>query len=132
MEVLNRKPLIVYDGAHNAPAIKNLQEMVQMYFKDLKRTYIISILKTKDYNEMLKLLSKDKNATFILTTGNDEERYVSSNELENSAKKYIVEKNIHKMELKSAIKDAMKSSKDTVNLVVGSFYVYGTVVETLK
>lgn len=132
MEVLNRKPLIVYDGAHNAPAIKNLQEMVQMYFKDLKRTYIISILKTKDYNEMLKLLAEDKDAKFILTSGNDEERYVSSNELENSAKKYINIDNICKMELKDAIKFAMKNSQDTVTLIVGSFYVYGTVVKTLK
>lgn len=132
MEVLNRKPLIVYDGAHNAPAIKNLQEMVKMYYNEFKRTYIISILKTKDYDEMLKLLSKDKNAKFILTSGNDEERYVSKEDLEKSAKKYIKAEQIYKMDLKNAVKEAMKSSKETVTLIVGSFYVYGTVVETLK
>ena len=132
MEVLNRKPLIVYDGAHNAPAIKNLQEMVKMYYNEFKRTYIISILKTKDYDEMLKLLSKDKNAKIILTSGNDEERHDSKEDLEKSAKKYIKAEQIYKMDMKKAVKEAMKSSKETVTLIVGSFYVYGTVVETLK
>lgn len=132
METLSKNPLIVYDGAHNEPAIKNLQEMVKMYYSNFKRTYIISILKTKDYNKMLQLLSKDKEAKFILTSGNDEERYVSNSQLEILAKKYIDEKNICKMELKEAIKEAYKSKKDTVNLVIGSFYVYGTVVEELK
>ena len=128
METLNHNPLIIYDGAHNAPAIKNLQEMVQMYYKNFKRTYIISILKTKDYNEMLKLLAEDKDAKFILTSGNDEERYVSKEDLEKSAKKYIKAEQIYKMDLKNAVKEAMKSSQDIVTLIVGSFYVYGTVV----
>ena len=132
METLSNNPLIVYDGAHNEPAIKNLQEMVKMYYSNLKRTYIISILKTKDYNKMLQLLSKDKDAKFILTSGNDEERYVSGSQLEITAKKYIEENNISKMDLKEAIKEAYKSKKETVNLVIGSFYVYGTVVEELK
>ena len=132
MEVLNKKPLIVYDGAHNAPAIKNLQEMVQMYFKDLKRTYIISILKTKDYDKMLQLLAEDKEAKFILTSGNDAERYVSKEDLANTANKYIDAEHIIKMNLKDAVKEAMRSNEEMVTLIVGSFYVYGTVVETLK
>lgn len=132
MEVINKQPLIVYDGAHNAPAIKNLQEMVQMYFKDLKRTYIISILKTKDYDKMLQLLAEDKEAKFILTSGNDAERYVSKEDLANTANKYIDAEHIIKMNLKDAVKEAMRSNEEMVTLIVGSFYVYGTVVETLK
>ena len=95
MEELNHLPLIIYDGAHNEPAIKNLQEMVEMYYSNLKRTYIISILKTKNYDKMLELLSQDKNATFILTSGNDKERYVPKEELEGCAKKYIDSNIIH-------------------------------------
>lgn len=65
MEQINDKPIIIYDGAHNEPAIRNLQSMVEMYYKNYKRAYIISILKRKDYDKMLKLLSEDTNAIYI-------------------------------------------------------------------
>ena len=49
MEQLHNNPKIIYDGAHNEPAIENLLDMVNMYYPKLKRVYIISILKRKDY-----------------------------------------------------------------------------------
>ena len=127
METLNKDPLIIYDGAHNEPAIKNLQDMVETYYKDFKRTYIISILKRKDYKKMLEMLSKDKNAKFILTSGNDEERYVSSDELYNVAIEYIDKSKVCNRSLEEAIKEALNGEKNVVNLVIGSFYVYGDV-----
>lgn len=132
MEVLNDKPIIIYDGAHNEPAIRNLQNMVDMYYRDLKRTYIISILKTKDYDKMLKLLSEDKNAVFVLTSGNDADRYTSSEELYKSAIKYTEQKNIFKKDLVEAIEEVIKNNRNTVNFVVGSFYTYSTVVNKIK
>ena len=39
MEQLNDNPIIIYDGAHNEPAIKNLQDMVKMYYAKMKRVY---------------------------------------------------------------------------------------------
>ena len=77
MEQLNDKPRIIYDGAHNEPAIENLLDMVKMYYPKMKRMYIISILKRKNYKKMLEILSKDKNAIFIVTSGNDANRFVT-------------------------------------------------------
>ena len=37
MEVLSKDPLIIYDGAHNEPAIENLKETVKMYYSNYKR-----------------------------------------------------------------------------------------------
>ena len=133
MEELKHEPLIIYDGAHNEPAIKNLLEMVEMYYSRLKRTYTISILKTKDYDNMLKLLSKDKDAIFILTSGNDKERYVPKEELAKSAKKYLPKDKIFTKELVDAIKETKSNNdKNSVTLIVGSFYVYGTVLKCLQ
>ena len=42
MEKLCDDPIIIFDGAHNEPAIKNLKEMVDMYYKNYTRTYIIN------------------------------------------------------------------------------------------
>ena len=135
MEEISHNPFVIYDGAHNEPAIKNLQEMVKMYYSNLKRTYIISILKSKNYDRMLKLLSQDKDATFILTSGNDKDRYVPKEELEKSAKKYINPDRIQIRELRDAIKEVKHKkddNQDSVTLIVGSFYVYGTVVEEIS
>lgn len=132
MEQLNDKPVIIYDGAHNEPAILNLQNMVKMYYKNIKRVYIISILKTKDYSKMLKLLSEDKEALFVMTSGNDSERYVSKEELYKCMNEYVEKNRIYKSDLEEAIVTAMNNSNDTVNFVIGSFYVYGTVVDKIK
>lgn len=132
MEQLNSSPIVVFDGAHNEPAINNLRDMVEMYYDNLKRVYIISILKRKDYKTILELLSKDKNASFILTSGNDEERYTSKEELFECMKEFVEIDKICKKNLKEAIVEAMNSDNDTVNLIVGSFYTYSTVVDQIK
>lgn len=133
MEILNKEPLIIYDGAHNEPAIENLQSTVEMYYKDMEKVYIISILKRKDYEKMLKLLLQDENATFILTSGNDKERYASGEELKKIAIKYKLEKQkILVEELDKAIEFIMKENSKCVNFVVGSFYVYGNVIKKVR
>ncbi len=132
MEKLSDKPFIVYDGAHNTPAMENLQSMVAMYYSDFDRVYIVSILKSKDYRKMLKILASDKEGKFIFTSGNDAERYVDGNTLYECMKEYVGEDRTCTMTLEDAIISTKGSDENTVNLVVGSFYVYGDVVRTIK
>lgn len=132
MEQINDNPIIIYDGAHNEPAIKNLQDMVKMYYKKKKRVYIISILKRKDYNKMLKLIAQDKEAIFILTSGNNSETYASSDELFECMKQFTQIDKIYKKNLNDAIKEAINSNINTVNFVIGSFYTYGTVIDIIQ
>lgn len=132
MEVLNDDPLIIYDGAHNEPAIQSLQNMIDMYYSKFKRTYIISILKRKDYQKMLELLAKDKDAEFVLTSGNDSKKYASSEELYESAIKYIEKSKIFRKNIEKAIEDAMNSKIDKANFIVGSFYAYETVINKIR
>ncbi len=133
MEVLNDNPLIIYDGAHNEPAIENLKNTVNMYYKNRKKVFIVSILKTKDYENILKFLLEDKDATFILTSGDDEERFVSGEDMRDVVLRYKSERQqVMVKSLEDAIKFAMYESENSVNFVVGSFYVYGTVVNTIN
>lgn len=132
MEQINDKPIIIYDGAHNEPAIKNFQDMIKMYYKKMKRVYIISILKRKDYNKMLKLIAEDKEAVFILTSGNSTETYASSDELYECMKQFANIDKIYKKSLDDAIEGVMNGDLDTVNFIIGSFYTYGTVIDIIK
>lgn len=132
METLSDNPLIIFDGAHNEPAIKNLKDMVEMYYNNKKVTYIISILKRKDYKKMLDVLLKNKNANFIFTSGNDIEKYASKDDLYKYAISINEDINITKMELNDAIEFAVDDKyNDNVFFIIGSFYVYGDVKEQI-
>ncbi len=81
---------------------------------------------------MLELLSEDTNALYILTSGNDPDRYATSDELFECMKKYVPEDKLFKKNLDIAIVEAMNCDLDTVNFIVGSFYTYGTVINKIK
>lgn len=132
LEKLNNNPEIIFDGAHNEPAIINLLDTIKMYYSNRKRVYMVSILNRKDYKKMLELLSKDREAIFIMTSGNDAERYTTKEELYNCMSGNIEKNRIYKYELDEAIANIMRKKDDTVYFVIGSFYVYGDVVNLIK
>lgn len=57
MTKVSDKPLIFVDGAHNEDAWKYLRKMVNKYFTKRKIIYIIGVLKDKEYDKMISLLS---------------------------------------------------------------------------
>lgn len=133
MEVLNKHPLIIYDGAHNEPAIENLKSMINMYYSNFKRVYIVSILKRKSYESMIRLLLQDEEAEFIFTSGNNSEKYVSGEELYNVATKYSNDQKLFIRSLNESIESVIKQhDSDTANFIVGSFYTYGDVVNKIR
>lgn len=130
-EMLNESPKIIFDGGHNEEAIRNLTNTITQYVAE-NRYYIFSILKTKDYETVLKILLKDEKANFIFTDGNDKNRYVSKEKLYEFAKKIDNKNRIKTMELKDAIKYAYNELQNEMVAVVGSFYIYQDVKEILK
>ncbi len=130
-EKINNNPTVIYEGAHNEPAINNFINSVDMYYKNNKKVYIISILKSKDYKTILKLLVKNDENIYIFTCGNDEERYTDAEILKDEAQKSGA-KNLFTMELEEAIKMSLEKYKDYIIFAVGSFYVYGDVIKTIK
>ena len=130
-EIINKKPQIIYDGGHNEEAILNFINTVNTYYKQKEKIYIISILKSKDYKTVLNYLLKDEGSTFIFTSGNDEERYVSSEELYKTAKNTTKNNKLYKMNLQEAILYA-KKQENKVSFAIGSFYIYEDVKNILE
>ena len=138
-EILNQEPLIIFDGAHNKPAIKNLMSTINMYYKNnLARNYLICILKRKDYFGMLKILFEEEynsRANFIFINVNNElkdffvpakELYEITNEIKNPSQ------NIYIKTFDEAIGDLFKNNKEQISFVTGSFYVYGEIIAMVK
>lgn len=65
-EILKNKPKVIFDGGHNKNAIKNLIETINMYYHDKQIVYIVSSLKTKDYKEIVKIITEDKKRNFYI------------------------------------------------------------------
>ena len=130
-ETLWNEPTIIYDGGHNELAIKNFINSVNMYYKDNKKVYIISLLKSKDYKTILKLLVQEKNGTYIFTSGNSEERYWDKEILKEEAIK-LGAKNVIAINLEGAINKSFKEYKNYIIFVVGSFYIYGDVINYIQ
>ncbi len=116
-ETLSKSPEVIFDGGHNEDAINSLKEAIDRYYPNRERIYIISILKSKDYKTVIKLLTEDNHGIFIFTSGNDENRYVPKEELYNEAKKYL-NKNIYMKNLKDAVNSVLKTSKEEVIMIV--------------
>ncbi|MDR0978644.1 MAG: hypothetical protein LBL91_01685 [Lachnospiraceae bacterium] len=125
-EVLYNNPTVIFDGGHNENAIINFVQTLNQYYKTSEKVFIISILKTKDYKKIIQIITKE-NGLFYFTDGNDENKYVSKEELYNEAKKYLNE-DIYMSDLGNAVDFAVNSYKTKVVCIIGSFYVYADVV----
>lgn len=134
LEILKKSPLIVFDGGHNENAINNLKENIVQYFSNYdEKIYIISILKTKDYKKIVKLLVEDNDGdVFYFTDGNDKIKYVSKEDLYNEAIKYNKNKEMFfKKELKEAVAESINKYKNSAIFIIGSFYVYKDVINLI-
>lgn len=130
-ETLYNNPTIIYDGGHNELAIKNFINSVSMYYKESKKVYIISLLKSKDYKTILKLLVQENDGTYIFTTGNSEERYWNKEILKEEALK-LGAKNVISMNLEVAMEKSFKEYENCTIFIIGSFYIYGDVINYIQ
>lgn len=53
--LLQEKPAVIIDGAHNPGAAKELQKSLKLYFQGRKLHYIMGVFKDKDYRSVIEL-----------------------------------------------------------------------------
>ena len=71
---------------------------------------------------MIEILSQDKNARFIFTSGNNYDEFTSKEILYDCAKNVIPKEKIKMMDLEKALKTVVKEGQLT--FVIGSFHMY--------
>lgn len=118
-ETLKENPLVIFDGAHNENAMLNFIETVNNYYLNNTKTFVVSIINTKDYKSILNhLLSAFSDSKFIFTTGTDNHKFIPKETLFEYAESRISD--IHMRDFETAI----KTLNSEVNFIVGSFYIY--------
>ena len=118
IEILEREPMVICDGAHNPDGAKSLLSFLQNNFTNQRLIYIMGVLSDKDYEQMVQILvpSADK----IYTVAPDNPRALSSRELCNCISKYHqnVEERQRLAECLSEVRQ--KAEKDDVIIICGT------------
>ena len=129
-ETIYENPTIIFDGGHNEQAIQNLKETIALYYKQAKKIYVISVLKSKDYKTILDEMIEEENI-YIFIILNDKKRYTDNRLMYDYAKQINKNVEIYQMELEEAI-NFCKEKKECVSFVIGSFYIYGDVKKIVQ
>ncbi|HHX61612.1 MAG TPA: bifunctional folylpolyglutamate synthase/dihydrofolate synthase [Epulopiscium sp.] len=120
MEILSKAPLVILDGSHNPNAIKALEKSLSQ-MKNTNITIIMGVLKDKDYNLMLKNISRFA-TRFIAVTPNNP-RALNSKDLAHMAKSFCLDVSYF-TDNRIAIKNVISNLCHTDTLVVcGSLYL---------
>lgn len=128
-EIIKENPLIIFDGAHNENAIENFVKTVQDLYPKQNKTFMVSIITTKDYKADLKLLLGNfENSKFIFTNGTIEGKFFEAHTLYDYAKSLNTSNSIEILDFENGINHLTNE----VNFIVGSFYVYDKAREFLK
>lgn len=130
LEVMNRRPLVVIDGAHNIDGIKNLTESIDMYFNYNKIILILGILADKQVEEMIKTIVPK--VSRVITVTPHSIRAELSQELKIEVEKYTTKcESIEDYEL--AYKKALSyCEEDDLLLVSGSLYMVGDMRKIIR
>lgn len=130
LEILNREPLIIIDGAHNIDGIKMLKNNINKYFKFRKLYLIIGILADKQVKEMLDIILDGVYEVVALTPNS------TRAELAEELKREIEEYNI-KVKSYENYEDGFRNvykeaGKEDLILATGSLYMIGEIRGIIK
>ncbi|MCX7747629.1 MAG: bifunctional folylpolyglutamate synthase/dihydrofolate synthase [Clostridia bacterium] len=124
-EVLNKKPLVLIDGAHNEEGARVLAGNLNEYFPDKQRNFIIGVLKDKNFRTMMDQVLPGASTVIAVTPKSD--RAMPGEDLADVIKYYC--KNVVVSDtIDNAIEKGLKLTKeDGLLCAFGSLYYIGEV-----
>lgn len=127
-EILERKPYVIRDGAHNLDAAGKLYAQMTKHFTNHRILYIIGILGDKQYREILSLLVPLAWKVYVLTVP-ENRRALPAARLAQEVRKYCSQ-----VEITESPEDAYQRAKqeaepEDVILAFGSLYYIGRIGE---
>jgi dihydrofolate synthase/folylpolyglutamate synthase len=129
-ETFRKRPLVILDVAHNPEGIRTLVKTIDELIPEKKLVFIFGVMRDKDYQLMLKQLSK--RAELILLTRPDYHRSASTRELEKVLRKLnqryqVIEK------IKDAYSYALKmTASNNAICITGSHFTAGEFLASVK
>lgn len=131
-EVFSKKPLVIFDGAHNSNGVEELCKIVKNNFVRDDVSILVSILKDKDRISMFKKLN-EISSDIIITSIPDNPRGCTAKELYKTVENNDFNKDEFSYEEnpKKAYENLLSKNKK-LNICCGSFYILIKLKEALK
>ncbi|WP_251860970.1 folylpolyglutamate synthase/dihydrofolate synthase family protein [Clostridium sp. Marseille-Q2269] len=130
LEIISKNPLTVIDGAHNIGGIESLKNNVDKYFTYNKLILILGILKDKQVEDMIKILTPLAHRVLTVTPHND--RGESSEELMHIVDKYNKNCEYFKSYKECYDKAKYYSENGDMILISGSLYMVGDMRKLIR
>ncbi len=126
-EIIEKEPLVIFDGAHNPEGIDSAVKSIKHYFKE--KVYVLTgVLKDKDYQYIAARLSEIASLAFVMTPDNP--RALAAEEYASVLTKYGVECDACESVEQAFDLAKEKSRTDGVPLVcLGSLYTYCQIIK---
>lgn len=123
LEVINRSPVFLIDGAHNAEGAKALYGALNTYFPEKRITFILGVLRDKEYRSMIEAVVPVAHRFIAITPKSD--RALPATELAKILQGYC--KNVVVSDtIEEAIRTSLQfSDGDDVICAFGSLYYIG-------
>lgn len=118
IEILEKEPMVICDGAHNPDGAKSLLNFLQNNFTNRRLIYIMGVLSDKDYEQMIKILVPI--AETVYTVAPDNQRALSSSDLATCIRKYHSDVR-ERTRLATCLEEVRKQAdKDDVIVICGT------------
>lgn len=123
MEIIQRSPIVILDGAHNADGIHMLCRSIKKYFKHKKITLLLGVLSDKQYQKMVQEILPIVDT--VVLTEPISNRKLNINELEKTMLHFHkkIYKNAHVIEAYHTAL-SVTAKKDAI-ICCGSLYMIG-------
>ena len=130
-EIINKDPLMIYDGAHNPEGLRACIDSVKRFFPNKKVNIISGVMADKNVGEMLPVISEVANEAFTVIPDNP--RSMDSKLYAEHFINYGINA-YHFDSIEEGVRNALLASKrDDVPLIaLGTLYMYGDVIEALE
>jgi len=129
-EVVDKKPFVIIDGAHNENAAKSLHKSIKLYFTNRKIIFIMGVLADKDYKSILRHTASLAEVIITLTPNNS--RALSSAVLAQEAKQYCNQV-VDAGDVAQAVQLAyQEAGEEDVIIAFGSLSYLGDLVGALR
>lgn len=130
LEILNEKPYIVIDGAHNVDSIKFLRSNIKKYFQYKNLYLILGILTDKEVEKMLEIIAPMAKEVYTVTSNSN--RATNSEDLKKEVLKYNDNCVAFEDYKKAANYAINRANEDDIILASGSLYMIGKMREIIK
>ncbi len=130
-EIINEKPLIIYDGAHNPEGLRACIDSVKRFFGEQKVNVLSGVMADKDISEMLPVIKEVANKAFTVTPDNP--RSMKSEVYAKHFNDFGIEAFPFET-IEEGVRGAITASeKDGCPIIaLGTLYMYGDVRDALE